>query len=39
MVSKVLERKGEMLQAWGDIYKAVEQLVILYSREIWVVTG
>ena len=39
MVVRVLERTGATVQAWGAMYKAVAQSVILYGRNIWVVTG
>ena len=28
-----------MVRAWEMLYKAVVQTVLLYGREIWVVTG
>ena len=34
-----MERIGETVRARGEMYKAVAQLVILYSRYIWVVIG
>ena len=39
MVARVLERMGAMVRARGAMYKAVAQLVLLYDREIFVVTG
>ena len=39
MVERVMERTGAPVQTWGYMYKAVVQSVILYVREIWVVTG
>ena len=39
MISRVLERMGATVRARGEMYKAVAQLVILYDREICVVTG
>ena len=37
--SEGAERTGATVQAQGEIYKAAVQLVILYGREIWLVTG
>ena len=39
MILKVLTKMGAMVQAHGMLYKAVEQMVILYGSESWVVTG
>ena len=39
MISRVLERMGASVRAWGEIYKAVAQSVLLYGSNIWVVTG
>ena len=39
MVARVLERTGATVQAWGVMYKAVAQSLLLYGRNIWVVTG
>ena len=39
MIARVLERTEETVQAWGAMYKVVEQLVLLYGSDIWVVTG
>ena len=39
MVGKLVLKMGKMVQAWVILYKAVVQLVLLYSSEIWVVTG
>ena len=30
---------GATVRAWGEMYKAVVQSVLLYYRNIWVVTG
>ena len=38
MTARVLERTGATVRAWGEIYKAVVQSVLLYGRESWVVT-
>ena len=39
MIARVLERMGATVQDRGAMYKVVEQLVLLYGSEIWVVTG
>ena len=39
MVARVMERTGAMVQAQGEIYREVEQSVILYGNESWVLTG
>ena len=39
MVARVLESMGATVRARGAIYKAVAQSVLLYDREMWVVTG
>ena len=39
MILRVLERTGATVRAQGSMYKAVAQLVILYSSKIWVVAG
>ena len=39
MVARVLSNTVSMVQARGIMYKAVEQLVLLYISETWVVTG
>ena len=39
MADRVLERTGTMVRARGDMYKAMAQLVILYGRKSWLVTG
>ena len=36
MVTRVLEKTGATVQAQGAMYKAVAQLVLLYSSNIWV---
>ena len=38
MVEKVLGKKGELIKACEMMYKAVFQVVLMYGREIWVVT-
>ena len=38
MIAKVLERTVATVWAHGAMYKAVEQLVIIYGSNIWVVT-
>ena len=38
MITRVLERMGEMVRYRGVMYKAVAQSVLLYGSEIWVVT-
>ena len=35
----VLESTGANMWAWGAMYKAVAQSIILYGSKIWVVTG
>ena len=39
MIARVLERTGAKVRVQGEIYKAVEQLVLLYGSESWVVNG
>ena len=39
MVAKVLTRMGATVQARAMQYKVVVELVLLYGRENWVVTG
>ena len=39
MVMKVVSNTGAMVRAWGMLYKAVVQLVLLYVSESWVVMG
>ena len=39
MVTRVLESMGETVRAWGDMYNEVVQSVLVYIREIWMVTG
>ena len=39
MTARVLAKMGETVRARGMIYKAVDQLVLLYGSESWVVTG
>ena len=39
MVVRVLERTGATVQARGEMYKSLEQSVILYVTESWVATG
>ena len=39
MVARAQKRTIATLQAWGAMYKAMAQSVLLYSRESWVVTG
>ena len=38
MITKVLSKTGAMVRARGMMYKAVDQSVILYGSNIWVVT-
>ena len=37
VIVRVLEKVGATVQAFGMMYKAVAQSLILYSSEIWVV--
>ena len=39
MISKVLEKMGETVQARGMIYTSVSETVLFYGKTIWVVTG
>ena len=39
MVERVLEKMGTTVRALGAMNKVVAQSVLLYGREIWVVTG
>ena len=39
MVARVIERTGAMVQARVEMYKGVEQLVILYNSKSWVMNG
>ena len=36
---KIIEMAGATVRVRGTMYKAVAQLVLLYGRESWVVTG
>ena len=38
MVARVIERMGATVQARGEMYNTVAQLVLLYGSKIWVVT-
>ena len=39
MIARVLENTGATVRDRGMMYKAVEQSLILYVSERWVVTG
>ena len=39
MIVRVLEKKVATVRAQGMMYKSVDQLVLLYVSESWVVTG
>ena len=39
MIERVLAKTGETVRARAMMYKAVDQLVLLYDSENWVVTG
>ena len=39
MIARVLEKTGATVRDPGEMYKAVEQSVLLYGRKSWVVTG
>ena len=39
MIERVLVKTEAMVRDRGMMYKAVEQSVLLYDSEIWVVTG
>ena len=39
VIVRVLEKVGATVQAFGMMYKAVAQSVLLYISESWVVTG
>ena len=39
MVVMVLKSAGATVQAWGEMYKALAQSVLLYGIKNWVVTG
>ena len=39
MIARVMEKTGATVWAWGLIYKAAEQLVLLYGSGRCVVTG
>ena len=39
MTTRVLAKTRAMLREQGMIYKSVDQSVILYGSEIWVVAG
>ena len=39
MVERALENTGATVRAQVAMYKEVSQLVLLYGRDIWVVTG
>ena len=39
MIARVLANTGATVRSRGMVFKAVAQLVLLYSSESWVVTG
>ena len=39
VIARVLERTGVTVRSWGEIYKEVAQLVLIYGSESWVATG
>ena len=39
MIARVLEKTGSTVRACGIMYRALDQLVLLYVSESWVVTG
>ena len=39
MLARVIERTGATVWSQGSMYKAVEQSVLLYFSEGWLVTG
>ena len=39
MIARLLEKMGATVRARAEIYKAVDQLVLLYGSESWVVNG
>ena len=39
VISRVLTKIGATVRARGMVYKAMEQFVLLYSSESWVVVG
>ena len=39
MIARVMKRTGETLRAWGAMYKALAQSVILYISNSWAVMG
>ena len=39
MITRVLTKTGATVRACGVMYKSVDQLVLLYGSESWVVTG
>ena len=38
-MARVLTKTETIVRAWGVMYKAVSQSVMLYVSDIWVVTG
>ena len=39
MITRVLEKTGSTVRFRGMMYKVVDQSVLLYSSEIWVMMG
>ena len=39
MLARVIKRTGAMIRARGEMYKAVERSVLLYSSKSWLMTG
>ena len=39
MILKLLNNTGSTVRACGVMYKAVAHAVLIYGREIWLVTG
>ena len=39
MLERVLKSTGAAVRGRGEMYKAVENLLLFYGREIWMVTG
>ena len=39
MIARVMEKTGATVREQGMMYKAVDQYVLLYGSESWMVTG
>ena len=39
MIARFLEKTVAMVRAWGEMYKVVAQLALIYGSKSYVVTG